>query len=75
MMSKPNRAKNVLLFVLKVLKRFNSLGQVGVELGHAGREERVNHRAWKQATQVCLEETKHLSFAGLPGKVNREKIN
>lgn len=51
----------------KVLQGFNSLGQVAVELGHAGREEGVNHRAREEAAQVCLEEAEHLGFVRLSG--------
>lgn len=50
----------------QVLQRLDSLGQVAVELGHAGGEERVHHRAREEAAQVCLEEREDLGFVGLP---------
>lgn len=53
-----------LLLVSKIFEGFNRLGQVAVELSHAGGEERVNHRAREEATQVCVEETEHLGFVG-----------
>lgn len=49
----------------KVLQGFDSLGQVAVELGHAGREEGVDHGAREEASQVGLEEAEHLGFVGL----------
>lgn len=55
-----------------VFVRLDRLGQVVVELSHAGRKERVDDRAREQAPQVRLEERVHLSFVGFPGK-NKHK--
>ena len=62
-----------LTLVSKVLEGFDSFGKVAVELGHAGGEERVDHRAREEAAQVCLEEAEHLGFVGLSGRNTREK--
>lgn len=51
----------------EVLERFDSLGQVAEELGHARGEERVDHRAGQESPQVRLEEREHLGAVGLPG--------
>ena len=62
----------------KVLEGFHSLGQVAVELWHAGGEEGVDHGAREEATQVGLEEAEHLGFVGLSGdrveQTHKEKI-
>lgn len=62
----PTRARTR-LWTSKVPQRSDGLGQVVVELGHAGREEGVDHRARKEAAQVCLEKSHHLSSAWIPG--------
>lgn len=49
----------------KVLQGLDGLGQVAVELGHAGGEERVDHGTGEEAPQVGLEEAEHLGFVGL----------
>lgn len=59
--------------VSEVFEGFDSLGQVAVELGHAGGEERVDHGARQEAAQVCLEETEHLGFVGLSADKREEK--
>lgn len=46
----------------------HGLLKVGVELGHAAREEGVYHALWEVATQVCLEERDQLGFVGLSEK-------
>ena len=57
----------------EVLEGFDGLGQVAVELGHAGGEERVDDGAREEAAQVCLEETEHLGFVGLSGNSVRKQ--
>ncbi len=57
----------------KILEGFDSLGQVAVELSHAGGEERVDHGAREEAPQVCLEETENVGFVGLSGNGVEEK--
>lgn len=59
--------------VSKVLDRFDGLGQVAEELGHAGGEEGVDHGARQQSAQVCLEEGEHLGAVGLAACGQREK--
>lgn len=49
-----------------VLEGLDGLGQVAVELHHAGWEERVDHGARQEAPQVRLEETEQLGFVWLP---------
>lgn len=46
----------------------HGLLKVGVELGHAAREEGVYHALREVATQVCLEERDQLGLVGLPEK-------
>lgn len=60
-----------------VLEGLDGLGQVAVELHHAGWEERVDHGARQEAPQVRLEETEQLGFVWLPGgegKKERKKV-
>lgn len=49
----------------EVFERLDGLGQVAVELGHAGGEEGVDHGARQEAAQVRLEEAEHLGLVGL----------
>lgn len=49
-----------------VLEGLDGLGQVAVELHHAGWEEGVDHGARQEAPQVRLEETEQLCFVWLP---------
>lgn len=63
-----------MLMVSKVLERFDSLGQVAEELGHARGEERVDHRAGQESPQICLEEGEHLGAVGFPEHSVKEKL-
>lgn len=57
-----------------VLEGLDGLGQVAVELHHAGWEEGVDHGARQEAPQVRLEETEQLCFVWLPWR-EREGLN
>lgn len=59
--------------VSKIFEGSDSLGQVVVEAGHAGRKEGVDDRAGQEAPQVCLEETQNEGFVGLPEKNKQKK--
>lgn len=59
---------------MSVMELPHGLLKVGVELGHAAREEGVYHALWEVATQVCLEERDQLGFVGLPEKTNSRGV-